>query len=298
MDEKDIKLGKTIRELRLRHAMTQTELAGDTITRNMLSLIESGHAVPSLATLRILAERLHVPMGYFFSADDEENAQFLKMSIIGEIRRDLREGKYTECISLCTSVSHPDDEICRILAHCYLRLSREALQRYELMTASELLKKSSHIIQGCAYDDDSITQTADYVLLLIHSVHHAELPEELGLPSAFPLARIPMEFRVYLRILFLFQTGNTSSAVALGKSGLLLCPAYRNLIAAREQIVSQNHAEAAALLHTALEEKNPDFFTKAQILDALENCASVSGDYREAYRYSSEKIKLMELFSQ
>ena len=56
-----VELGKRIREARLFRKMTQSELAGDAITRNMLSLIESGTASPSVKTLQYLAERLGVP---------------------------------------------------------------------------------------------------------------------------------------------------------------------------------------------------------------------------------------------
>ena len=42
------KIGEKIKALRISKRMTQSELAGDQITRNMLSLIENGSALPSL----------------------------------------------------------------------------------------------------------------------------------------------------------------------------------------------------------------------------------------------------------
>lgn len=44
-------LGKRIKEARLAKKMTQSELVGTFITRNMLSRIESGNACPSVKTL-------------------------------------------------------------------------------------------------------------------------------------------------------------------------------------------------------------------------------------------------------
>ena len=41
-------VGEKIRKLRLEKMMTQSELSGDQVTRNMLSLIEKDKAVPSL----------------------------------------------------------------------------------------------------------------------------------------------------------------------------------------------------------------------------------------------------------
>ena len=47
-------LGKRIKEARLAKKMTQSEVVGDFITRNMLSQIESGAATPSLKSLEYL----------------------------------------------------------------------------------------------------------------------------------------------------------------------------------------------------------------------------------------------------
>lgn len=44
-------IGKKIREIRTEKLMTQSQLAGDEITRNMLSRIENGAALPSLGTV-------------------------------------------------------------------------------------------------------------------------------------------------------------------------------------------------------------------------------------------------------
>ena len=43
-------IGEKIKELRMRRRMTQADLAGDTVSRNMVSLIENGSALPSLQT--------------------------------------------------------------------------------------------------------------------------------------------------------------------------------------------------------------------------------------------------------
>ena len=45
-------LGRRIKEARLAKKLTQAEVVGDFITRNMLSQIESGSALPSVKTLQ------------------------------------------------------------------------------------------------------------------------------------------------------------------------------------------------------------------------------------------------------
>ena len=60
-----MELGERLRQARQEAGLSQRQLCGDTITRNMLSQIENGSARPSMDTLRILAERLGKSMGYF-----------------------------------------------------------------------------------------------------------------------------------------------------------------------------------------------------------------------------------------
>lgn len=64
-----MELGEKILQARLAAGLSQRQLCGDTITRNMLSLIEHGSARPSMGTLKILAARLGKPLSYFL--DDQ-----------------------------------------------------------------------------------------------------------------------------------------------------------------------------------------------------------------------------------
>ena len=50
-------IGEKIKELRVRRRMTQADLAGDTVSRNMVSLIENGRATPSVQTLEEIAAK-------------------------------------------------------------------------------------------------------------------------------------------------------------------------------------------------------------------------------------------------
>ena len=66
-----MELGNKIRTLRKKQNMTQSELAGEHITRNMLSKIENGEALPSLDTLFYIAERLEVAPGFLLSENED-----------------------------------------------------------------------------------------------------------------------------------------------------------------------------------------------------------------------------------
>ncbi|MFD2829644.1 helix-turn-helix domain-containing protein [Corticicoccus populi] len=64
-------LGQRIRTLRKEKKLTQTDLAGDRITKNMLSIIENDKSDPSLETLNYLAKKLGVPVSYLTQEGDE-----------------------------------------------------------------------------------------------------------------------------------------------------------------------------------------------------------------------------------
>lgn len=62
-------LGEKIKKARLDRHMTQRDVVGSYITRNMLSKIENNSATPSMKTLEFLAAQLNLPISYFVSED-------------------------------------------------------------------------------------------------------------------------------------------------------------------------------------------------------------------------------------
>ena len=67
-------MGQRILAARLAAGLSQRELAGEEITRNMLSSLEHDTANPSVATLRYLAGRLGRPVSYFLGEDEASKA--------------------------------------------------------------------------------------------------------------------------------------------------------------------------------------------------------------------------------
>jgi len=65
----EMELGEKIRLARLEAGLSQRQLCGQEITRNMLSQIEHGTAKPSMKTLAFLASRLKKSVSYFLDED-------------------------------------------------------------------------------------------------------------------------------------------------------------------------------------------------------------------------------------
>ena len=98
--------GERIRRARQEAGLSQRQLAGETITRNMLSLLEHDQANPSLETLRFLARRLDRPVSYFLG---EETAQTDGYARLCEARQALADGDYARALELAARL--PDGEV-------------------------------------------------------------------------------------------------------------------------------------------------------------------------------------------
>ena len=64
-----MQLGEKIKQARLEAGLSQRQLCGEVITRNMLSLIENGSARPSMDTLAYFARQLGKPVSFFLEED-------------------------------------------------------------------------------------------------------------------------------------------------------------------------------------------------------------------------------------
>ena len=82
-----MELGKRLKEVRLALGLSQRELCGDEITRNMLSQIENGSAKPSMDTLKYLASRLGKPVSYFLEEETVTSPNQAVMAAAREARK-------------------------------------------------------------------------------------------------------------------------------------------------------------------------------------------------------------------
>ena len=84
-------LGEKLKEARLAAGMSQRQLCGDRMTRNMLSQLENGSARPSMATLEYLAQQLGKPISWFL---EESALQMPGLDALTEARADLARGDF------------------------------------------------------------------------------------------------------------------------------------------------------------------------------------------------------------
>jgi len=297
MENLNKQIGQRVRALRLQRSMTQSELAGEHFSRNMLSMIENGVAAPSLETLTVLAERLEVPVGYFFAADDEEIARFMKMSMIETIRQLYSQGQYEDCLGICASLSGMDDEILWIIVQCNMGLAGQAFDSYALSAASGFLRDAEDASENCVYRTAPIRSTVRYAELLIRSIGMAEIPQELASPALYPDSYIPTGMFAFVEALRSVNRGLTEDAESLLRSELISSPPHRSLLEGKLLLAHGQTEQALGRLRQLLNAPATGFFTRFHLLCTLENCAKDASDFKLAYQYASEKVRLLEQFT-
>ena len=136
-----LNIGEKIRSARLEMGMSQRQLCGDRITRNMLSQIENGSASPSLQTLQMLAQRLHRPVGYFFG---EEAAEPENRKTADQAWSAFQAGKTLEAARILDDRHRrdlgefPDVAVLKVLV--LLELAEQAIAENRTPYAREMLR--------------------------------------------------------------------------------------------------------------------------------------------------------------
>ena len=100
-----MELGQRLKQARLEAGLSQRQLCGEEVTRNMLSQIENGAAKPSMATLSYFAARLGKPVSYFL----EENAILSpNQEVMTRARAAVLEGAGQTLLKILEDYRKPD----------------------------------------------------------------------------------------------------------------------------------------------------------------------------------------------
>ena len=129
-------MGEKIRQLRTKKGMTQSQLAGEHITRNMLSQIENGLASPSMKTLTYLAQMLDVSVAYLMGE--------MEHTSLAAAKEFVRKGEYALAVQNVEECGQGGDEAEAILAKAYREMAWKAFLDGENERAVQLAKKALH----------------------------------------------------------------------------------------------------------------------------------------------------------
>lgn len=267
-----MKLGERIRTARLNAGMTQTELAGDFITRNMLSQIENGLAMPSLQTALYIADKLGIDVGLLFSDSDDRSLFFLTGKL-PELKKHFSEGRYDKCIELCGNEGELCDEAHLILADCYISKAYEAFNKGKLRQALKWGESAVKNSSKCIYSTDSIKLKNELLEVMVASVTpYLKQTKHRG------------EERRYLIERFV---------ELLGKKQI-----YSRIKESRELSEEGRYSEAMDINRELLKERDLGVPFEYMLYCELEVCFRELKDYENAYKYSQNAKRLFEEMQQ
>lgn len=167
-----MELGQKLRQARLAAGLSQRQLCGDTITRNMLSQIENGSARPSMDTLRILAGRLELPLSYFLEELESPNQQCMRSAREAYTKKD-----FSVALAALEGYQSPDAahdwEQGLLKALCCMALAEEAIAQRRYPYALQLLNRAKESGETTPY---YTAATERERLLLLSGLERVTLP--------------------------------------------------------------------------------------------------------------------------
>ena len=292
-------LGEKIRAARIEKHMTQKDLVGSYITRNMLSKIENGSATPSVKTLEYLADALGMPAGYFMSENTSD--EFTPGNMV-DAREQFRQGSWDGCIHILETMDMDGgyrDEALLLLSRAKISLSKRAIEdgRYEeaiRLSQEAIVHNAETLYFSAALKTEALLLIVRCVMEIDGDFDHAlneylDAYQDQGLGEFYRLTMAEH----YIR------KGDLDSARAEMDSIVRLSdatkPAYL-MLQGQMDLQGQEYAEAAKQLERAeqLARSSGSSHFMSGLYAMLEQCYREMDDFKKAYHYASMQLKIKE----
>lgn len=262
-----MELGQRIKDARLEAGMSQRQLCGQMCTRNMLSLIESGKAKPSMETLRYFAGQLGRPISWFL---DEEITASPNQQILEKAEKCLKNGDFSGGLECLGDYRGPDstfDNLRYFLEIVFLlELAHRAVDQGKMPYAKGLLDRAARAGENTIYPWDR----QRWILLRAATGENAKkMAAEL----------IGTEQRLMIMARAAMEEDAPERAITYLKAVDQRSPEWQ-LLLGQALLKKEAYAEAAEHLREA-EGQYPQ-----QCLPALEICYREMGNFEMAYRYA------------
>lgn len=263
-----MELGEKLRQARLEAGLSQRQLCGEEITRNMLSQIEHGTAKPSMKTLQYLAGRLGKSVSYFL---EETAVVSPNQDVMESARRMYDRGDYAGTALALEGYKAPDPVFDRekgiLWVLTYLGLAKQALEQGRERYAAELLQKADMETAYCA---EALGRQR---LLLLGRIRGQEVCSKL--PS--------LDEELLLRAEDALASGNGARAAHLLDAAEDQSAPRWNLLRGGAYLALKDWTRAAACFHRA-EAAYPK-----ETAQKLEHCYRELEDFKQAYFYACKQ---------
>lgn len=263
-----MELGEKLRQARMEAGLSQKQLCGEEITRNMLSLIENGSAKPSMKTLQYLAGRLGKSVSFFL---EETAVVSPNQGIMATARELFDAGNFSETEKVLDTYRSPDPVYDRekeiLWALTRLELAKEAMEQQRHLYALALLQQTP---VETAYLSEALNRQK---LLLLGSLPQQRVSDLL--PS--------LDEELLLRASEAFDAGALQRSLDLLQAMEYQDRPKWHLLQGRIRHRMQQWAEATAHLHLS-----EALFPK-ECIPLLEICYRELGDFQKAYEYACKQ---------
>lgn len=288
-----MQIGEKIKQLRLSKLMTQADLAGEQITRNMLSSIEHGTALPSLPTAMYIAERLNVPVGYLLSDEDQEFF-YRKMMSMANIRRAFEARDYAGCLSLLTALGEEqDDELFLLRAECEYGIAKQAFEQGRLRFAAIALDRALCAMEKTVYDTAWLRERVAVCfryMINMSSTLVSDILDSTEIENARALGDPLVEYTMALEALEEEKEKAVQEFITRYPDSL-----YATRFSALLLIKQGEYKEAQDILETLLNRDELTFGVLLyEVFGDLELCYRKNDDYKKAYEFSGSRIGILE----
>ncbi len=264
-----MELGEKLRQARLEAGLSQRQLCGEQITRNMLSQIENGTARPSMDTLGYLAGRLGKSISYFL---EETAVTSPNQQVMASARKRLENKDFSGCLAALQGYKAPDpvfDWECRyMIALSSVDLAREQITQGRLPYAAQLLEDAAAAGEQTPYYTRELERSRLLLLAKTGQVPLAQVANQLPGEDEALLVR---------------------AEAALLRGDIARCGAY---LAACEQQhqVHWRQLMAEALFAKKQYRRAMEYYEalpgSLQVFARLEICCRELGDFQKAYEYA------------
>ncbi len=263
-----MELGEKLRQARMEAGLSQRQLAGEEITRNMLSQIEHGSARPSMKTLQYLAGRLGKSVGYFL---EEGAAASPNQGVMASARRLYDAGEDAEAALVLEGYQAPDSVFDRekqlLWVLCHLRLAAQAIEDRREPYALTLLEKAAAETSYCAGEVERQR------LLLLGRIHGQRVSDRL--PS--------LDEELLLRAGEALDSGDPKRAAQLLNAAEDQSALRWHLLRGDAYFAAKEFRKAAECYHRA------EVMFPKEAAAKLEACYRELGDYKQAYEYACKQ---------
>ena len=278
-------VGEKIRRRRKELGLTQREVAGENVTRNLICRIERGDCLPSLDTLNAVAKALSVPVSYLVSEGDDY-AAFAVGAALPAIRRAYAAGHFADCLTQIGKLPPEGvtDEAAYLAAAASLGLAERALGDGNLKKIPDCVDRAKEYAEKTVLPTDWLLARCELCRAVAKS---PETPRwEIRREEYLKYAERAIGYNAYLYL-------SDDEGIVCDSETVKL---HRE---ARELITKRRYREALDLL-LALEEKKSsgklDPYFLYRVYSDTETCYREIGDFEMAYRYSTKRVSLLREF--